>query len=253
MNISKPPEYVDKILTGNLTRSELQKMGFPWSHKLIERSRASVGATLAALFWAKKESVSLSLAGGTHHAMSERAAGFCLFNDVAIAAIQELRSDHAARVLVVDCDVHQGDGTAEILSNYPRAYTLSIHSARNFPHKKFCSDHDIELADRTEDAEYLEKLADGLSMALSVFNPTIMFFNAGVDVFEGDRLGRLKLTAQGLRRRDSLVFDLARLCSAKIVTVMGGGYSDNPTQIANLHYQTVELALASWKAVNQIQ
>ena len=200
--------------------------------------------------FAKKEKVSISLAGGTHHARYEQASGFCLFNDVAIAAISELRTNSKSRVLIIDCDVHQGDGTAEILLERERAYTLSIHSARNFPHKKANSDCDIELQDGTEDIEYLEKLSDGLSRVKDEFDPSLVFFNAGVDVHKNDRLGRLHLSTEGLRQRDAMVYDLARTCSASLVGVMGGGYGSSAAQIAGLHYQTVVEAYRSWESIN---
>lgn len=250
LELGHSKEYVGKILTGSLTRREVQKMGFPWSDNLVSRARQSVGATLAATQFAKKETVSISLAGGTHHARYEQASGFCLFNDVAIATIRELETNSNSRVLVIDCDVHQGDGTSEILLDYGRAYTLSIHSARNFPHKKANSDYDIELPDGTEDAEYLEKLSNGLRKVKEAFDPSLVFFNAGVDVHENDRLGRLKLSTEGLRRRDAMVYDFARGCLASLVAVMGGGYSSCATQIAELHYQTVAEAYRSWKSVN---
>ena len=250
LELGHSKEYVEKVLAGSLTRREVQKMGFPWSANLVSRARQSVGATLAATEFAKKEKVSVSLAGGTHHARYEQASGFCLFNDVAIAAISELKTNSKSRVLIIDCDVHQGDGTAEILLERERAYTLSIHSARNFPHKKANSDCDIELQDGTEDIEYLEKLSDGLSRVKDEFDPSLVFFNAGVDVHKDDRLGRLHLSTEGLRQRDAMVYDLARTCSASLVAVMGGGYGSSAAQIAGLHYQTVVEAYRSWKSIN---
>jgi len=250
LELGHSKEYVEKVLAGNLTRHEIQKMGFPWSHNLVSRARQSVGATLAATRCAKKEKVSISLAGGTHHARYEQASGFCLFNDVAIATIRELKENNESTVLIIDCDVHQGDGTSEILVEYGRTYTLSLHSARNFPHKKAISDHDIELPDGTEDTEYLEQLANGLSKVRGEFAPSLIFYNAGVDVHKNDRLGRLKLSKKGLRQRDFMVYDFARDCSASLVAVMGGGYGSNAAQIAELHYQTVAEAYRSWGLVN---
>lgn len=250
LELGHSKEYVDKILTGTLTKQEIQKVGFPWSHNLVSRARQSVGATLAATQCAKKEKVSVSLAGGTHHARYQQAGGFCLFNDVAIATIRELQANNRSRVLIIDCDVHQGDGTSEILSKYGRAYTLSIHSSRNYPHRKGNSDCDIELPDGTGDAEYLEKLSNGLSSVKGEFDPSLVFFNAGVDVHKNDRLGRLNLSTEGLRRRDVMVFDFARACSASLVAVMGGGYGSSAARIAELHYQTVTEAYRSWESIN---
>ncbi len=241
------PAYVRRILEGGLDPAEERRLGLPWSPALAARSCRSVGGTLAAGRAARAEGVAVNLAGGTHHARHAAGAGFCVFNDVALAARAALDEAGAAGVLVVDCDVHQGDGTAALLADEPRAYTFSVHAARNYPHHKARSDCDIALPDGTGDATYLRELALGLDHALARARPGFAIFLAGADVYAGDRLGRLALTKAGIAARDELVLRRLEASACPVAVVMGGGYADDIGDIVDIHYRTVCLALASWQ------
>src|SRR5262249_45895726 len=205
------------------------RIGFPWSPMMVERSRRSVGATLAAarhaLSGARRlqPSVSANLAGGTHHAFRDRGEGYCVFNDVAVAAAVLLRDGAIARAAVVDCDVHQGNGTAAIFRNEPSVFTFSMHGANNFPFRKETSDLDVTFDDGAGDDEYLTALSQHLPCVLDGHRPDIVFYLAGADPYEGDRLGRLKLTVDGLRTRDRLVFDACRARGLPVAITMSGG------------------------------
>jgi len=188
------PEYLQKIIHGNLTESEIRRLGFPWSSDLVERSRHSVGGTIAACRTALQEGLGINLAGGTHHAHPGHGEGFCVFNDVAIAARSVQDGDGIQRVVILDCDVHQGDGTAVIFRNDPSVYTFSIHGEKNFPFRKQPSDLDIGLPDGCDDHMYLDALVAGLEQALNASQPELAIYIAGADPFEGDRLGRLAIT-----------------------------------------------------------
>ncbi|MEM1314812.1 MAG: histone deacetylase, partial [Pseudomonadota bacterium] len=183
-------------------------------------------------------------AGGSHHAGPDYGAGYCVFNDVAVAAAILLAEGGARRVLVVDCDVHQGDGTARIFQDDPRVFTLSLHAAKNFPARKAVSDLDVALSDGTGDAEYLAILADALAEAVARADADIAFYNAGVDPWEGDRLGRLALTLDGLRRRDRLVLETLRGAGLPVAAALGGGYSKDPAELAGRHALLFEEAAA---------
>ncbi len=245
--LAHSPAYVDRVFAGTLSPAEQRALGFPWSEALVERSRRSVGATLAALAAAREEGVAASLAGGTHHAGRARGAGFCVFNDVAVAALETRRSDRHARVLLVDCDVHQGDGSAEILAAADGIYALSVHAARNYPHRKPASHLDVALPDGTADAPYQEALASALAHALRVARPSLVIYLAGADVFAGDRLGRLALSKAGIAARDRLVLESAEAAGAALVMVMGGGYAPVIDDIVDIHAASVLLAADSWQ------
>ena len=240
------PSYVDKVIAGRLSPAEVRQLGFPWSEGLVERSRRSVGATLAALDAALSERVAVSLAGGTHHAERSSAGGFCVFNDIAIAALTASMSGAAERILVVDCDVHQGDGTARILAAHESLYTFSIHSARNYPSHKATSNCDIALPDGVEDDDYLACLEFGLNRVFPVAAPQAIVYVAGADPYASDRLGRLALTKAGLARRDAMVFEFAERFGAVIAVVMGGGYADEIEDIVDIHCGTVVTAADAW-------
>ena len=198
--------YLKRVASGTLAPSEIRRIGFPWSTQMVERSRRSSGATVEACRAALQHGLAVSLAGGTHHAFRNHGAGYCVFNDVAIAALAMQAEGRTRRVLVVDCDVHQGDGTAAIFADDPSVFTFSIHGARNFPFRKAESDLDIALPDLTGDDAYLASLQDGLCHALSASQPGLVIYLAGADPYEGDRLGRLSLSKDGLARRDRLLF-----------------------------------------------
>ncbi|MEM7306560.1 MAG: histone deacetylase [Planctomycetota bacterium] len=220
------PAYVDALLGGSLTRDEVRRLGFPWSPAYAERARASVGGTLQAARAALEDGLAGALAGGTHHAHRDFGAGYCAFNDLAVAARWLLDEAGLERVLIFDVDVHQGDGTAALLADEPRAFTTSLHGARNFPARKATSDLDVPLADGTADTEYLEALDDALDRSLEGARPDAVLVQAGVDPLDADRLGRLSLSLEGLRERDRRV--LARFVGAGLPTVLtlGGGYAE---------------------------
>jgi acetoin utilization deacetylase AcuC-like enzyme len=239
--------YVRRVVTGALSTAEQRAIGFPWSTEMVERSRRSVGATLAACNAAAVDGVAANLAGGTHHAQRDRGQGFCVFNDVAIAALARCRGDAAARVALIDLDVHQGDGTASILGGEARAFTLSLHGSRNYPARKIDGHIDVGLPDGTGDAEYLDALDAALARMLDRFAPNFIVYLAGADPHEGDRLGRLRLTFDGLRQRDARVFDLAATLGAPVAVTMGGGYGHDIETTVQVHFNTVGAACAHWR------
>lgn len=241
------PAYVARVLHGGLDAAEERRLGLPWSLALAARSCRSVGGTLAACSAARATGIAVNLAGGTHHARHAAGAGFCVFNDIAVAVHAVLGEAGATRVLVIDCDVHQGDGTAELLAGEPRAYTFSIHAARNYPHRKARSDCDIALPDRTDDATYLRELKLGLDHALARAQPAFALYLAGADVYAGDRLGRLALSKAGIAARDLFVLRRLEERGCPVAVVMGGGYADDIADIVDIHYRTVCLALDSWQ------
>lgn len=233
------PEYLDKVKSGRLSKVEQRRIGFPWSTKMVERSRRSVGATIAAALAAAEFALAFNLAGGTHHAFSDAGQGFCIFNDVCVAARTLQHAGTIATALVVDCDVHQGNGTAAITRDDPSITTLSMHCSENFPFKKTASDFDIGLPPGTGDDAYLDCLENILHQIARRLNPDMVFYLAGADPFIGDRLGRLSLSEDGLRQRDGMVFDFFGNRSVPITTCMAGGYADDVNKIVDLHFQTV--------------
>jgi acetoin utilization deacetylase AcuC-like enzyme len=224
---------LERIRTGTLSVREERGLGLPWSPQLVERGRRSVGGTVAAAEHALQHGLAMHLGGGTHHAGRAFARGFCLFNDVVVArTITGVR-----RVLVVDCDVHQGDGTADLLAGDGDAFTLSLHGARNYPFKRIPSDLDVELESGTGDERYLEALSAALDHALARSQPELAFYLAGADPWEGDRLGRLALTKAGLLARDELVLD--RLHGVPVCVVLAGGYAEDIRDTVDIHAATV--------------
>ena len=236
------PQYLRRVATGALDAAEIRAIGFPWSERMVERSRRSSGATLAAAREALTRGWSANLAGGTHHAFRDRGEGFCVFNDAAIAA-RALQSEAGLqRVAVVDCDVHQGNGTAAIFAGDDSVFTFSIHGARNFPFAKEASDLDIELADGTGDDEYLWHLERGLDETLERSRPQLAFYLAGADPYEDDRLGRLKLTKAGLARRDALVLGTLAARGIPVAIAMAGGYARDIEDSVEIHANTLHTA-----------
>ncbi|MBP7001038.1 histone deacetylase [Amaricoccus sp.] len=226
--------YVERVAGARLTPEEARRIGLPSTPAVARRSFLSAAGTLLAARLALEHGLACNMAGGSHHAGPEGGAGFCVFNDVAVAARALLDEGVVRRVLVVDCDVHQGDGTARIFARDPRVLTLSLHAERNYPARKAVSDLDFPLPDRLGDRAYLETLALALA-ATEAFAPDLVFYNAGVDPFEADRLGRLALTFEGLRARDALVLAWARARSLPVAGVLGGGYDDDPWRLAARH------------------
>ena len=233
------PAYLARVRGGTLSADEVRRIGFPWSEAMAERSRRSAGATVAAARDALVQGWSANLAGGTHHAFRDRGEGFCVFNDAAIAARAMQAEAGIARVAVIDCDVHQGNGTAAILRGDDSVFTFSIHGARNFPFDKEASDLDIELADGTGDEEYLRCLADGLGETLERSRPQLAIYLAGADPHEGDRLGRLRLTREGLARRDAMVLGGLAARGVPVAIAMAGGYGRDLDDTVAIHAATI--------------
>jgi acetoin utilization deacetylase AcuC-like enzyme len=223
--LAHTPEYLDAVFSGTLSESEQRRLGFSWSEALVARSRASVFGTVAAARAALRDGVAGNLAGGTHHAHADRGTGFCVFNDIAIAARTLQREGLIDRALVVDLDVHQGDGTAAIFAGDESVFTFSMHGAKNFPFRKQRSSLDVELADGCGDSEYIATLEEHLPAVLDRARPDVLFFQAGVDPLEHDLLGRLKLTPAGLRLRDRIVASASRDRGIPLVLTLGGGYA----------------------------
>jgi acetoin utilization deacetylase AcuC-like enzyme len=235
-------DYLHHIASGTLPPQVQRRIGFPWSPQMAERARRSVGATMAASRAALQWGVAANLAGGTHHAFSDRGEGFCVFNDVAVASRVLLRDQLVRRVAVVDCDVHQGNGTAAIFGNEAAVFTFSMHGAHNFPFRKEASDLDVTFDDGAGDAEYLAQLEHHLPRVLDTSRPDIVFYVAGADPYEHDRLGRLALTMDGLCARDRLVYDSCRRRGIPVVVVMAGGYADDVEAIVTIHANTIREA-----------
>ena len=247
--LAHSPEYVSKVIDGTLSSAEVREIGFPWSPEMVERSRRSVGATLAACAAALREGVGVNLAGGTHHAYRDKGSGYCVFNDAAIAArwLQQEKGI-SFRVAIIDLDVHQGNGTAAIIGQDPSVMTLSLHGEKNFPFRKEASQIDIGLPDGCEDDQYLNALYLALRQVHISFAPDFILYLAGADAHEGDRLGRLKLSAQGMLTRDEAVFDLARTLGVPVAVAMAGGYGHVIQTTVDVHIQTVRTALSSHEA-----
>ena len=234
--------YLGRVRRGELSRREERALGLPWSPELVERGRRSTFGTVHAARDALASGLGMNLGGGTHHAAFALGRGYCLFNDV-VVAIAALRAEGAlGRALVIDCDVHQGDGTAELLAGDPRSFTLSLHGGANYPFHRATSDLDVDLRTGTGDDEYLSALSDALDRAVPAARPELVFFLAGADPWEGDRLGRLALTKAGLAARDALVLDVAERAGAPVCVVLAGGYAPDVAD-------TVEINLATAREV----
>ncbi|MGE5602960.1 MAG: histone deacetylase [Nitrososphaerales archaeon] len=236
-------EYLDKVATGGLSSREVRRIGLPWSPELVERSRRSVGSSLGACRAAVANGLAASLTGGTHHAYADHGEGFCVFNDVAVAARAMQREGRVRRAVVIDCDVHQGNGTASIFRNDPSIYTFSMHGAKNFPLHKEQSDLDVELPDGTDDRLYLDLLMGGLDRVLPASRADLAIYLAGADPFAGDTLGRLALTKEGLAQRDCVVFECCREAGIPVAVVMGGGYARRIEDTVDIQFRTISIAL----------
>ncbi len=236
------PAYLRKILSGDLTDRELRRLSLPWSGRLIKRARRSCGATIDACRAARAQGIAVNLAGGTHHAFSDHAEGYCVFNDAAVAARAMRAEGLAERIAIIDCDVHQGNGTAAMLGGDADIFTLSLHGLKNFPHDKETSDLDIPLEDGTDDQAYLAALARGLDAAIGRFQPCLAIYLAGADPYQDDRFGRLKLTKQGLKERDCLVLGSCLENRVPVALTMAGGYARTIEDTVAIHMQTVGAA-----------
>jgi len=248
--LAHSPRYLQAVIRGELSAKEQREIGFPWSPEMVERSRRSVGATLAACAAASIDGISVNLAGGTHHAYRERGSGFCVFNDAAIAAkVLQKTSNPKAKIAIIDLDVHQGDGTASIFHGDPTIFTLSLHGARNYPFNKQQSSLDVPLPDGCQDGPYLEALAGALAQLKASFEPQFVLYLAGADPHESDRLGRLKVTKAGMAARDLMVMQYVQSQRCPMAIMMAGGYSTDVNQIVDIHLQTVRLAAEQLKMV----
>lgn len=253
--LAHTPGWIQAVAEGLLTPAQQREIGFPWSPRMAERARRSVGATIAAARAALAEGVAANLAGGTHHAYADRGAGWCVFNDSAVAARLMQAEWHRARrallrVIVIDLDVHQGNGTAAIFADDPTVFTLSLHGQRNYPARKELGDLDVALPDGCGDGEYLDALDAALGQAWTRHAgalPGLAFYLAGADPHEDDRLGRLKLTAAGLAERDRRVFDALRERGIPVAVSMAGGYGREVGTTVAIHARTLAQALASWQ------
>ena len=231
-------DYIDRLTSGTLTPKEIRKLGLPWSRSLVRRSFRAISGTINAAKLAVKTGISSNLAGGTHHAYPDRGEGYCVLNDAAVAIRVLQRDGLARRALIIDLDVHQGDGTAFIFKDDNEVFTFSMHGAKNYPLFKQTSSLDIELADGTADDEYLSILSEALPR-LTLHDPDVIFYLAGADPYENDKLGRLKLTMDGLKRRDEMVLEFARSAGVPIVTTMSGGYAKDIADTVEIHCNTI--------------
>jgi acetoin utilization deacetylase AcuC-like enzyme len=237
-------DYIHRVSHGRLDDKAQKAIGFPWSAGMVERSRRSAGATLSACRAALEDGVAANLAGGTHHAFRDHGEGFCVFNDAAVAARAMQAEGLAGRILIVDCDVHQGNGTASILAGDDSIFTFSIHGARNYPFDKEQSDLDIELPDGCSDAAYLLRLEEGLHTAFDIAHPDLVIYLAGADPYQDDRLGRLGLSFAGLAERDQMVYAQCTTRHVPIAIAMAGGYARNIDDTVRIHCTTLLLAQA---------
>lgn len=231
-------DYITRLVEGRLTNKEVRKLGLPWSESLVRRSFHAISGTINAARKALEHGIASNLAGGTHHAYPDRGEGYCVLNDVAVSIRVLQREGLAERFLIVDLDVHQGDGTAFIFQEDPSVFTFSMHGAKNYPLFKQKSSLDIELPDGTSDEEYLETLSEALARAFH-HGPDVIFYLGGADPFEGDKLGRISLTKQGLMRRDELVLEFARDNHVPIVTTLSGGYAADINDTVDIHANTI--------------
>ncbi len=238
-------DYLHRLAQGLLTDKEMRRIGLPWSPELVKRVQHTVGATIAAARTALQDGVGLSLGGGTHHACSNHGEGFCLYNDVVVAARAMQAEGRIRRAVVLDCDVHQGNGTAEITQNDPTIFTFSIHGEKNFPFRKIPGDLDVGLPDGTADDAYLAALVPGIERALAEAQADMAFFLAGADPHVNDRLGRLALTKEGLAARDQFVLQAVQEAGLPLVVVMAGGYGRDIHETVDLYFQTVRIATGS--------
>lgn len=235
-------DYWNKLKTLALSRKEERKTGFPLSAALVERERVIMEGSVLAARFAVENGIAMNIAGGTHHSFTDRGEGFCLLNDIAIAAYDLLDNGLATQVLVVDLDVHQGNGTAQIFEYEPRVFTFSMHGAANYPLHKEKSDLDVGLKDGTDDLTYLSLLDANLKALMDTVQPDFVFFQSGVDVLATDKLGRLGMTLQGCKQRDRIVLETCKQNDIPVMACMGGGYSQKVAHIVEAHANTFRLA-----------
>ncbi len=236
------PAYVDDLLDNGLSAKAMKRIGFPWSEQLILRTLTAVGGTLLASDLALERGKAINLTGGYHHAFANFGSGFCMINDLYLAALSMQQHRNVDRVLIFDCDVHQGDGTAKLAANNEQVMTVSIHGEKNFPHRKQQSDMDFPLVKGTGDDEYLQTVDSALHLAISSFQPDAVIYDAGVDVHINDDLGHLDISTGGILARDICVFDTCERHSLPVVAVIGGGYQRNIDELVDVHLQLFKAA-----------
>ncbi len=236
------PEYLGRVVDGTISAKEMRRIGFPWTELMVERSRRASGGTLDACRAALEDGLAANLAGGTHHAFADRGEGYCIFNDSAIAARALQHEGLVEKVIIIDTDVHQGNGTAAILEDDDSIFTFSIHGEKNFPFHKEQSDLDLPLPDGTDDGEFLSTLERGLEESLGVSGADVAIFLAGADPFEDDKLGRLCVSKEGLAERDRMVLETCRGQGIPVVATMAGGYAKEVEDTVDIHLQTVRCA-----------
>lgn len=239
-------EYLNKLLNQTLSASEQRKIGFPQSPELTQRELIITQGTIDCALSAQKNGVALNIAGGTHHAFAERGEGFCLLNDMAVASNYLLDKNLAAKILIIDLDVHQGNGTAKLMENEPRVFTFSMHGAHNYPFHKEKSDLDIGLLDGTDGPTYLKLLTENLSKLIDEFQPDFAFYLSGVDVLDTDKFGKLKLSIADCKQRDKIVFEALKKNTIPVAVALGGGYSPDIKTIVEAHCNTFRLAGDIW-------
>ena len=249
VSVAHCSKYVEKIEYGLLNEKEQRRLGLQWSPVLAKRSFIAVNGSLLAARSALKYGVSCHLAGGTHHSHFDFGSGFCVFNDLAYTALTLTKTKEVKKILIFDCDVHQGDGTARILENNDNTFTCSIHATKNFPYRKASSDLDIDLEDGLPWSLYRERLIEGLNKCMERFSPDLILYVAGVDVHENDKLGRLGIDDKGLFEREIMVLNFFKKKGIPLATVMGGGYSDDRKELAKRHSTVIKAAHEVWSYV----
>jgi len=237
-------EYISKLNHLTLSKSEIRKTGFPLSKELVNREYIITQGTLDCVDFAIKYGASANIAGGTHHAFRDRGEGFCMFNDVAIGSYYALEKYQMQSILILDLDVHQGNGTASILKDNDKVFTFSMHGEKNYPFHKENSNLDIPIKDGINGKEYLKKLKENLDFLSVELSPDIIFYISGVDILDTDKLGRLAVKREDCKKRDEMVFEFSKKCKAPIVTVMGGGYSEKIYDIVEAHCNTFKSMLS---------
>ncbi|TMP04099.1 histone deacetylase [Pseudoalteromonas sp. S3178] len=241
--------YINDFLNGSLSNKAIKKMGFPYSNQLVERTLLSVGASIQGSEHALKHGFSANLSGGYHHAYSDYGSGFCIFNDLAIAATHLINTEQADTVLIFDCDVHQGDGTAQITQNQSNIITCSIHCEQNFPRLKQQSDYDFAMPTNTTDADYLTTLKQALEFCVRIHSPDIILYNAGADIYQKDELGLFNVSLEGVYNRDYYILNYCKMNNIPLMCALGGGYQRNVNSLINVHKQLFKAAVDLYPAL----
>lgn len=236
------PNYVRDLCAGSLDPKAMRRIGFPWSEQLIQRTLTAAGGTVLTAELALNSGKALNLTGGYHHAFANFGSGFCMINDLYLAALHMLQSPNIDKVLIFDCDVHQGDGTAKLAENNPSVYTVSIHGEKNFPYRKQRSNLDFGLSKGTEDDEFLTTVEQAWHMAIAYFQPDAVIYDAGVDVHIDDDLGHLNITTEGVYARDAFIFQQCKNLDLPVAAVIGGGYQRNIDALVDVHLQLFKAA-----------